>query len=276
MFFRRIGMLVAVVLMMCVGLAEAARPKYDKPGSEDHPMFSRLSGYYIDQYRVTEFDRGTFYDGNTKVNVEGKTYKITYRTEEKNPERSVLQILRNYSNAFTQIGGRVIRENRSDIHMVLRKDGAEVWVKVSTPPNRRAITLLIVERGEMKQELSARDIYDGLERDGHVALYINFDTGRATIRSESNGILDEVAGMLKKNRRLRVRVEGHTDNTGDPAGNQRLSEMRANAVKRALEQRGISSGRMEAAGMGRDKPVADNSTDGGRAKNRRVELVRID
>lgn len=115
---------------------------------------------------------------------------------------------------------------------------------------------------------------DTINMAGRVALYINFDTGKDVIRSESRQIIDQIAEMLKSDPALNIIVEGHTDSTGDPAGNQRLSEMRADAVVAALVERGIDAARLSSKGFGRTKPVADNGTEEGRAKNRRVELVR--
>ncbi len=73
---------------------------------------------------------------------------------------------------------------------------------------------------------------------------------------------------------LRVSIEGHTDNVGDPAANKKLSSDRANAVMNALIAKGIDKSRLSSVGWGQEKPVADNGTDEGRAKNRRVEIVK--
>jgi len=81
--------------------------------------------------------------------------------------------------------------------------------------------------------------------------------------------------LMKENPELKVEIQGHTDNTGDPTGNQKLSESRAKAVKKALVNAQIDDSRMTAKGYGRNKPVADNSTEDGKAKNRRVELVKL-
>jgi len=115
---------------------------------------------------------------------------------------------------------------------------------------------------------------DTINLTGRVALYINFDTGKALIRPESVRIVDQIAEMLKAEPEMRILIEGHTDNTGDAAGNMRLSEMRAAAVMAALVDRGIDASRLSSKGYGRTKPVADNRSEAGRAKNRRVELVR--
>jgi outer membrane protein OmpA-like peptidoglycan-associated protein len=115
---------------------------------------------------------------------------------------------------------------------------------------------------------------DTINLAGRVALYINFDTGKAAIRPDSRQIIDQIAGMLNDEPALNITVEGHTDSTGDPAGNLRLSEMRAAAVVAALVERGIDGARLSAVGYGRTKPIANNGTEEGRAKNRRVELVK--
>ena len=70
-------------------------------------------------------------------------------------------------------------------------------------------------------------------------------------------------------------MEGHTDNTSTPAHNQQLSERRAQAVVAALTQQGVAASRLQAAGFGQTRPLADNATEPGRAQNRRVELVKL-
>ncbi len=81
--------------------------------------------------------------------------------------------------------------------------------------------------------------------------------------------------MLKSNPSLKVSIEGHTDNAGKAAANKTLSDSRANAVMKALIEEDINKSRLSAKGWGQEKPVADNATDEGRAKNRRVEIVKV-
>jgi OmpA-OmpF porin, OOP family len=103
---------------------------------------------------------------------------------------------------------------------------------------------------------------------------INFDTGRDTIRPESRRILDEIAAVLRAHPEIkRIRVEGHTDNVGGQAYNLELSERRARAVVAALLSRAVGKERLTSAGYGFSRPVADNATALGRAKNRRVEFT---
>ena len=134
--------------------------------------------------------------------------------------------------------------------------------------------LTILEVGEMAQEVTAGDMLAALNKDGRIALSIHFDTGKATIKPESQKIVGEIAALLKGNPGLQVSIEGHTDNTGTPQGNKTLSDERAKAVAAAVVAMGVEASRLSAAGWGQDKPVADNATEEGRAKNRRVEVVK--
>jgi len=134
--------------------------------------------------------------------------------------------------------------------------------------------MTIIECGSMQQVIRANEMAAALDKDGFVALDIHFATGKAEILPESRPIIDEIVSLLKKSSNLRIGVEGHTDNTGDPAANKTLSNTRAKAVAEAIAAAGISSNRLEPVGYGQERPIADNRTEEGRAKNRRVELVK--
>ena len=102
---------------------------------------------------------------------------------------------------------------------------------------------------------------------------ISFDTGRADIKPELRSVLDSFANGLRDDPTTRIRIVGHTDSTGSDAINDPLSLSRARSVGSYLADRGIDPGRIEAIGRGEHEPIADNSTDAGRAKNRRVEIL---
>ena len=87
--------------------------------------------------------------------------------------------------------------------------------------------------------------------------------------------IDQLVEMLKANPTLKISIEGHTDNVGTAAANQTLSENRAKAVMNAIIAVGISATQLSAKGWGATKPIADNTTDDGKAKNRRVEIVKV-
>jgi outer membrane protein OmpA-like peptidoglycan-associated protein len=113
-----------------------------------------------------------------------------------------------------------------------------------------------------------------LNKSGFVTLYINFETGKADIDPESQSIIDQVADMLKANDSLNVSIEGHTDNVGSASLNKTLSESRAKSVLDAIVARGVAKSRLSTKGWGDEKPIASNKTEEGRAKNRRVEIVK--
>jgi outer membrane protein OmpA-like peptidoglycan-associated protein len=122
-----------------------------------------------------------------------------------------------------------------------------------------------------------RKLYDALTENGRVATQgIYFDTGSDQLRPESTPTLKEIGGMLTENPTLRIVIEGHTDNTGNAAANQTLSQKRAEAVRQYLmTTHGIAADRLTAQGIGQEQPVADNKTAEGRQQNRRVELVQV-
>src|SRR5215211_609085 len=106
---------------------------------------------------------------------------------------------------------------------------------------------------------------------------IQFETGSVTIKPKSERLLDRAAVLMKEHPEIRrVRVDGHTDEVGPSMTNRRLSEHRAEAVRRGLIRRGIGHGRLSSTGYGESRPVAPNKSVAGRAKNRRVEFVLVD
>ncbi|CAN5754440.1 hypothetical protein BH11GEM2_BH11GEM2_37450 [soil metagenome] len=157
---------------------------------------------------------------------------------------------------------------------VLTKGGKEVWVRVEGFNDGRDYTVTVVEIEAMKQEVTAGDMLDALNKTGFIALYLNFDTGKSTITPESLPVVEQIVKLLKDNPGLSVSVQGHTDNIGTPASNKTLSERRAWSVMTAVVNGGVAAGRLGALGWGQEKPLADNGSEAGRAKNRRVEIVK--
>jgi OmpA-OmpF porin, OOP family len=100
-----------------------------------------------------------------------------------------------------------------------------------------------------------------------------FERASTRLTPEGQRTVASLIAVLKAYPTVRVALEGHTDGSGDPAGNKMLSQQRAEAVKRMLVEGGVTSNRIEATGYGQERPVADNTTDAGRARNRRLELV---
>jgi outer membrane protein OmpA-like peptidoglycan-associated protein len=102
-----------------------------------------------------------------------------------------------------------------------------------------------------------------------------FDTGKSVIKEEGMEAMNRAATLLKEKTTANILVEGHTDNTGSAQLNQKLSEQRADSVRAGLVSRGVANSRIESKGLGFSQPVAENTSEDGRAQNRRVEIVML-
>jgi outer membrane protein OmpA-like peptidoglycan-associated protein len=130
--------------------------------------------------------------------------------------------------------------------------------------------------GNLRIMAGGKKLYDAIAAEGRVATQgILFDTNSDRIRPESTPTLKEIVAMLNEHPELRLAIEGHTDNAGQDASNQALSEKRAAAVKAHLVAEGIDASRLESKGLGAAQPAAPNTTPEGRQQNRRVELVKL-
>jgi outer membrane protein OmpA-like peptidoglycan-associated protein len=150
------------------------------------------------------------------------------------------------------------------------KQGRDLWVQLSSSTGRYAMCIADVgaAAGEAKLKKELDDV-------GHVAIYgIYFDVDKATLRPEADATLKQIQALLLKYKELKLEIQGHTDNSGTHDHNQKLSEERAAAVKAWLLAHGIHGARLAAAGYAETRPVAPNSTEEGKQKNRRVELAR--
>ena len=139
-------------------------------------------------------------------------------------------------------------------HVILAKGAVDLYQRQTT--DLSAVEKAIAETGKF------------------VTNNILFETGKATLKPESMAEIQKVADYMKKNPTARFEVQGHTDNQGSDKINDPLSQQRAEAVVKALEGLGCDPFNMRAVGKGSHEPVADNSTDAGRAKNRRVEFIK--
>lgn len=140
-----------------------------------------------------------------------------------------------------------------------------VTVKLDLP--RRAEPLLARGLYDVSQFGNLADTGDA------ITAKVFFDFAQATLRSESNRTIDELVEYMERFPKLRIEIQGHTDNLGAEDYNQRLSENRAKAVMQALLDRGVESKRLRARGFGMSQPVAGNDTEEGRQKNRRTQFM---
>ena len=276
--------LIFLFLFFAFGTTFVNAQNEDAEGCKYHPMFNRMPNYHITGCESKEFDAHKFTienstDENAKKEiVEGKYYFYTYHLNEGSPEVSDLQVFRNFENALKKINatftGKVIEPGNSYSFICAKvsKGNKEIWIRIEAGSPEYTVT--IVERELMVQVIQANDMLATLNTNGYIALDILFDTGETIIKPESQAIVDEIYKLLKDNASLKVSIEGHTDNTGNAVDNKKLSEERAKAVMSALIAKGINKERLSSAGWGQEKPVADNRTEEGRSKNRRVEIIK--
>lgn len=268
---------IFVILLAAVTFAQADAEK-DVKGSKDHPILSRMPGYYIDNYDVKDFD---IYDASAYISGkdskwEGKTTALHYTRKEGSKQVSMTQIANNYENAISKIGGKILYKSGLVVNAKIQKGSAVTYVQVSAFNEGRNYEIYIVESKAMEQEVTAdaSALNKSIASTGKVVVYgIYFDTGKSEIKPKSNSTLDEITKMLKQNPNLKLYVVGHTDDAGVLESNLKLSSDRAAAVVKALIGRGINASRLKPAGVGPYCPVETNKTEDGKAKNRRVELV---
>jgi outer membrane protein OmpA-like peptidoglycan-associated protein len=272
----RISALIAG-LALCA-LSQAGVAGDDAAGCKDTPLLTRLPGCHISYCSKSEFDQAELMTkiGAPTKHLEGRIEKIHYECDGK----SALQVRRNAEGALKG-AGYAIDFTGYDVptHFVTAHKGAQ-WVAVQANEMTDAcsydVTTVLTE--EMKQEMASNaDIWAGeIAKTGHVAVYgIEFDVAKATLRPDAEKVLADVLALLNTHKDLRLKIEGHTDSTGTKTGNITLSQQRAAAVVAWLVKKGVSKTRLASAGKGDTQPVADNISDAGRAKNRRVELVKI-
>jgi OOP family OmpA-OmpF porin len=248
----------------------------DAEGCKDSPIITRMPGSTIHNCENKEYEQvkmpvGKNKDGEvTEKTLEGEFHSWDYGTREGVSE---IQVFRNFETALKQAGMKIVYE---DSPGTITANRGDTWYWLQNSGSYYYQTLLTVQSMQQEVTADASSIADELSKSGHIALYgIHFETAKATILPDSDTVLAEVAKMLQQNPDVKVSIEGHTDNVGSASANQTLSEKRAQAVVAWLTSHGIEGSRLQAKGWGASKPVDDNATEDGRAKNRRVELVKI-
>jgi OmpA-OmpF porin, OOP family len=273
---KRISVFVVLAILIYSSISLAQET--DKKGSKDHPLLSRIPNYYISEQVNKDFDSYTspYID---KDNVwEGKLTQINYSAKEGTRELSFIQIVRNYENAIKKLGGQILLSETRILHAKIEKNQGVTYVSVEAFNDGRNYTLIIVENKPMEDEvtINAASLNRGISETGKIAIYgIYFDTGKSDIKPESKPTIVEIEKMLKQNSKLKLFVVGHTDIDGSLESNMKLSSDRAASVVKVLIENGIQASRLKSGGVGPYCPVESNHTEGGKAKNRRVELVEM-
>ena len=275
-----IRLLVATLLSLHAVAALAQTPGVDEAGCKESALVSRYPGCGIYECVKKEFGA---YDlvinkaGETKsLEGEGERLKLACPAQV-----SHLQLLRNAEAALKKSGYTIVFSGRHEQHdqpAVTAQKGAQ-WIMVQTAqwnefPTYEQTAVLVKDLAQ-QMSASAQAMSDAIAKSGRLDIYgITFATGQAAITPASDAVLVDVLAVLTANPDWRLRIEGHTDNVGDQAANMKLSAARAAAVAAWLTGKGVDAGRLAPVGLGDTQPVAENTTDEGRARNRRVVLIK--
>jgi len=294
--------------------AIAVAQNHDLEGSKDHPIISRYPGSFIIGYVTREYDEyllplGKVADDQPakSQHLEGKVTRITYQAPS---GRSTLEVFRNFESALRQGGftilfscaepdcgsGNVTQSvntdgainfwnngfNQRHLTAKLARPEGDVYISLHTANNLDGAPVAQLDVIEIKPmetglvAVNADALAGDINRTGHASVYgIYFDTGQAEVKPESEAALKEITKLLQQHPDLKLYVVGHTDNQGAYEMNMDLSRRRADAVVRILTTTyGIAAARLRSVGVGPASPVASNDDEAGRARNRRVELVK--
>jgi outer membrane protein OmpA-like peptidoglycan-associated protein len=276
-----------LVAFAALALTSTAFGQSDAEGSNDFPGITRMPNTFLQTYNHVKFDAfkfpiATVRNQSQYQSVEGERYFIRYNVKQGFERTSALQEIRNYENAAKAAGGQVVWDLMNGSYsgeatFKLHKGSSEIWVYLNAYTGQYELNIVVVQAMAQEVTVDAAAMASSIADTGSVAIYgINFDTAKSDIKPDSEPAIDEIAKLLTNNPALKVGIVGHTDMVGDATGNMKLSQARAQAVITALvSKHGIAASRLIAFGAGPWAPVASNDTDEGRAKNRRVELVKI-
>jgi outer membrane protein OmpA-like peptidoglycan-associated protein len=271
--------IISTTILLCLLATTLYAAQTDNAKCKDHPLFTRMPGSYIYNCDHKQFDGRDFIMGKGQtIHVEGQLWWMTYYPQsDLKSKPSELQIRRNFENAIVKQGGTLVgtATNKKQIYK-LNKDGKEIWIELWAEFTGK-YGFTIIQKDAMAQDIvaDAKVFSNDIRTTGHAAVYgIYFDTGKSNIKPESAQAIAEIVKLLNSDPGLKIHVVGHTDNAGSVESNIKLSQSRAESVVQALRNNGISPARLKSFGCGQFAPVMSNDNEEGRAKNRRVELVK--
>lgn len=250
------------------------------PGSTLHQRSSSYQKFDEYEFQVRNPQTGR----SERQNVRGEYRRLVYylykEDGSRNTDVSRIEYFENFKAAALEKGGEIKWEDgRRLVFTIPREDGGITWCRVEVSVGAGASYLTIIDEMPLETtlEFGPAQMKAALDSEGKVALYgILFDFDKATLLQSSNKQLQEVLTLLIENPELSLEIQGHTDSDGSETYNLELSQRRSESVLEYLIIFGIDPSRLRARGYGESMPVAPNDTDENKAKNRRVELVRLD
>jgi outer membrane protein OmpA-like peptidoglycan-associated protein len=286
---NRIAFFISGFLLLSISLAVSAN---DNSKCEPNPVFKRFAGEVMGSCERARFKELELWGRkeapeNPKsavrpFNVEGEYwyYFNDIERDAKGRHPGKLEVQRNFENAVRSAKGVILNASSGKVVYRIKKGGDEFWGEAGCGrggDDCSAVMHKIVRVAAMEQSVvvSAEQIAKTIMDEGKAVFYgLYFDTDKSVLKPESTPTLAEIAKWLKENPGTNVFIVGHTDMQGSVEHNLALSRSRAEAVVSALvKQHGIKPERLKAEGIASFAPVSNNTSESGRAKNRRVEMV---
>ncbi|MCG9792063.1 OmpA family protein [Flavobacterium algicola] len=253
-----------------------------------------------------DFNKLYIYNGNSFFSAEGKKASLYLIMKDVNAEFNQLKFDKSVDNYLKKIGavlvfeGKIPAEKLDSLQQTEEKAAYKYIQSAGSPydnpvrnyalnhkngkiffqlgSNSAHSEIGIIALEGFKQTIkapTASEMQKEIETKGKAVLHINFDTDKATLQQDGQKNVDEIFALLTNNSKLKLSIEGHTDNSGSVEHNKQLSADRANTVMYALAGKGIDINRLKVIGFGAEKPLITNTTEENKAKNRRVELVKF-
>jgi outer membrane protein OmpA-like peptidoglycan-associated protein len=256
-----------VLLLFAFGLNLYAQ---DVEGGKDPPLFERLPGFFLYDYKVTPFAGYQFCnEEGDNVIIEGMISYYYYETEgEIDPQK----IVDKFARAVEAKGGKIYGDDPNQKYLVYQDENKQVWVDLFAEDFY--YTLNIIEKGMILSNISSDDLLTNLEQEGQAVLYFNFDKDKCDIKEECEAVLEMLAGVFKSDPGLKIHVVAYTDNIGRTDTNLQLSTNRAKALVDKLLEKGVNEEMLTWEGKGEEDPISDNSTLEGRTLNNRIVLIK--
>jgi OOP family OmpA-OmpF porin len=253
--------------------------------------------YYFD------FNKLIMYNGESFYNAEGKVAKQKFRMRDKNAEWNQYAFDSSIDKYLASIGAKLIgklKVSHEQVEFLNKEDDLNIYkhivgdiynepvrfwalnhpkgkVMFQVFSNTATGDVGVVQLAAFEQTIKAPtsvQMKKDIDANGKAILNINFNTDKATLQPDGQKVVDEIYALMKNNADLKIAIEGHTDNAGSAAHNQKLSTDRANTILKSLTTKGIAANRLTAAGFGAERPLVANDSEANMAKNRRVELVK--
>jgi outer membrane protein OmpA-like peptidoglycan-associated protein len=251
------------------------KPTLTVPASDDFRLLGHMPGYTIVKAEKFEQSEQEFDIGPNlpAIKAQGKRTNLTYQATNRPQPAADIEVIENYLAAVRARGGELLFQGDKDVTARF-EDAGQVWVRVTSLFGEVNVSVLEEKPVKAIEPPKPDALKAALDKEGRVALYVNFDFAKATLKPDATPVIAQVVALLKTNLTYKLSIEGHTDSVGGAEPNLKLSEARAATVVAELVKAGIAATRLSSSGAGLTKPLATNETSDGRAKNRRVELVK--